>query len=235
MEKDLKKIAAEIAADTELVEFFKEFVQNRPTLQTEHMYLSEGPKKYQIEYLKYISDYKACVHPTPARIHITENFIQVNKAILDEQKIPDRALLWILFQCIAQNRLNNGKIWHADIVGLYVMQMINMPCEKEVMAHFKQWITFKEQYPSGGSIVSHKYFGLFKGRLQKIKSFASLLQNLKPTIPMLRNFKWYRKLRSGSWYLNRRQFTLLGKPCTVHIWQHKPAGDNTIITDIYVR
>ena len=127
MKKTIDEIAKEIASDEALFKFFKEFADGIDILQVEMKYSISTCK---IEYLPYIpSDFGNGVNITPVRIHTTQKpyFIQVSKLRIDEKQLKGNSLLFLLYQCIAQNHPDiSGNLFKADEVAVGIFSHLKI-------------------------------------------------------------------------------------------------------------
>lgn len=134
---NIEEVAKDIAEDTELVDFVKEFSTTIDNIETNKTYISAN-KKYEIEYLPFIPDGHGGAHITPVRIHNTDNYLQVSKLRLDEDHASARAIMFHIFQCVAQIKTEGHEgdedyLTNSDRIALEVMKKIGEPITADIV------------------------------------------------------------------------------------------------------
>jgi len=122
-----EEIINNIYANKYLLEFLAHFINNIKDLFTGRTYTSRC-NKYQISYLEFIKDDGGGAHPTPIRIHHSDNYFEVNKVNIP--KYTAKQMLYLFLNCFAQN-MTDGDHKRADFIAFYVMDKLEKPLTLE--------------------------------------------------------------------------------------------------------
>src|SRR3990167_6588341 len=119
-----KEIIDEIAGNTDLLKFLREWIEKTHTLKTGMTYTSECGK-YQISYVEYIPDGIGGIHPTQIRIHTTDNYFEVNQYRIGA--FSYKQILYLFINCFTQKLCNDNNHKLSDVIALEVMEQLKNP------------------------------------------------------------------------------------------------------------
>lgn len=126
------------------IKFIEEFSLQAGYLPSNYKFYSDDGE-YVIHYLPYIPTDNGGIHVTPARIHITENFIEVSKLHFEKKTVPRR--IAILLHEISHNYINQDQDdeEEADENAAKIYLALNYPKTEFVYAFSKSFKTYTDE------------------------------------------------------------------------------------------
>ena len=123
------QLVDQVSINSDLFTLLSEFVVSHKVLKTERIYHSDK-KKYSIHYLQQILNDNGRLHETPARIHSTENFIEVGKDNLAKYDLNNTDIIYIILSTFCLS-LTDGDHSKADVIAYQAMNRVGFEITKK--------------------------------------------------------------------------------------------------------
>ena len=143
--KDLKLKKLNLTPEQiSFINFLKQFVLQAGYLPANYKFKSDDGK-FEIRYLPHIPSDNGGVHVTPARIHTTENFIEVSKLHFERKPVPRR--LAILLHEMSHNFVNQdpNDEEEADLNAARIYLAMGFPKSEFMYAFSKTFKTYGDE------------------------------------------------------------------------------------------
>jgi len=127
------------------VKFIQDFAMQAGYLPANYKFKLDDDGKYEIHYLPYIPTDDGGIHVTPARIHVSENFIEVSKLHFERKPVPRR--IAILLHEMAHNFINvdQDDEEEADANAAKIYLALGFPKSEFLYAFSKAFKTYSDE------------------------------------------------------------------------------------------
>ena len=157
------------------VKLVEDFSAQAGYLPANHKFKSEDGK-FEIRYLPFIPTDGGGVHVTPARIHTTENFIEVSKMHFERKPVPRR--IAILLHEMAHNFVNKDQNdeTEADLNAAKIYLSLGYPKSEFLYAFSKTFKTYTDE--QFDKLVSNpSWYSNYKVNVDRLGKTYNYLKN----------------------------------------------------------